>query len=47
MDALASYAQVKDIKLMREGSGGSTYRDYAFVEFFSVEDATFVLERAK
>ena len=37
---------MRDIRLIKDKSGDQ-YRDFAFVEFYSVEDATFVLERAK
>jgi RNA recognition motif-containing protein len=37
---------VKDIRLIKDKSGDQN-RDFAFVEFHSVEDATFALEKAK
>lgn len=43
---------MKDVRLVKErhetsGSTSATNKDFAFVEFFSVEDATQVLEQAK
>ena len=46
MDTFCEYAQIKDIRLIKD-KDGDFYRDFAFIEFHSVEDATFVLERAK
>ncbi len=46
MDTFCEYAQIKDIRLIKDKEG-DLYRDFAFIEFHSVEDATFVLERAK
>jgi RNA recognition motif-containing protein len=46
MDVFSEFAQVKDIRVIKDKSGDS-YRDFAFVEFFTVEDSTFVLERSK
>lgn len=48
MDTFCQYAQIKDIRLIKDKEGGGDqYRDFAFIELHSVEDATFVLERAK
>ena len=50
MDTFSQYAQVKDIRMIKDRNNSSSeqqYRDYGFIEFFSVEDATFVLERSK
>jgi RNA recognition motif-containing protein len=49
MDSFSQYAQVRDIRMIKDRNNTSTeqYRDYGFIEFFSVEDATFVLERSK
>ena len=49
MDSFSQYAQVKDIRMIkdRNNSSSESYRDYGFIEFFSVEDATFVLDRSK
>ena len=40
---------MKDIRLVRDkqAEDQKQYRDFAFVEFFSLEDAQSVLERAK
>jgi len=46
MDTFCEYAQIKYIRLIKDKEG-EQYRDFAFIEFHSVEDATFVLERAK
>lgn len=40
MDVFSEFAQVKDIRIISD-------RDFAFIEFHSIEDSTFVLERAK
>lgn len=49
MDSFSQYAQVRDIRMIKDRNNTSTeqYRDYGFIEFFSVEDATFVLDRSK
>jgi RNA recognition motif-containing protein len=48
MDTFSQYAQIKDIRMIKDKSGGNgEYRDFAFIEFFTIEDATFVLERSK
>ncbi|CDW85037.1 rna binding motif protein [Stylonychia lemnae] len=59
IDAFQQFAQVKDVRMIKEkhdahhnmsSSGPSSApqnKDFAFVEFFSVEDATMVLEQAK
>jgi hypothetical protein len=31
----------------KNAASSGDYRDFAFVEFFTIEDANFVLERAK
>ncbi len=44
---------MKDVRLIKEKNDDSSekpshpYKDFAFVEFFSVQDATMVLEQAK
>lgn len=40
MDVFNKYAQVKDIRLVKG-------KDFAFVEFFTIEEAQQILDRAK
>jgi RNA recognition motif. (a.k.a. RRM, RBD, or RNP domain) len=46
MDTFSQYAQIKDIRLIKEKSGDSL-RDFAFIELYTVEDSAFVLERSR
>lgn len=46
MDTFSKYAQIKDIRTIKDKQGDQ-YRDFAFIEFHSIEDATYVIERAK
>lgn len=47
MDTFSQYAQIKDIRLIKDKSNGDQYKDFGFIEFFTVEDAAYVLEKAK
>lgn len=46
MEAFGQYAQVKDVRLIRDKITGEQ-KDFAFVEYFSIDEATFALDQIK
>lgn len=46
METFSKYAQVKDIRMIKDKFNGS-WRDFAFVEFFTIEDANMVMSTVK
>eukprot|EP00350_Pseudokeronopsis_sp_OXSARD2_P007272 CAMPEP_0170554532 /NCGR_PEP_ID=MMETSP0211-20121228/12389_1 /TAXON_ID=311385 /ORGANISM="Pseudokeronopsis sp., Strain OXSARD2" /LENGTH=118 /DNA_ID=CAMNT_0010863667 /DNA_START=1043 /DNA_END=1399 /DNA_ORIENTATION=- len=46
MDAFLNFGHVKDVRLVKEKET-NTNKDFAFVEFHSIDDAMAIVERAK
>ncbi len=46
LEAFAKYAQVKDIRMIKDKSTGE-FRDFAFIEFFTLTDSAYVVESTK
>lgn len=46
LEAFSRYAQVKDIRMIRDKNTGNL-RDFAFIEFFTLKDAGFVMTSTK
>jgi RNA-binding protein 5/10 len=46
LEAFSKYAQVKDIRMIKDKNTGEL-RDFAFVEFFTLEDAGKVMQYSK
>ena len=47
LDIFSKFAQVKDIRLIRDRFDPESYRNFVFVEYFTVEDAAKVISHAK
>ena len=47
LDIFSKFADIKDIRLIRDKFEPDKYRNFVFVEFFSIEDAQKVVEMAK
>jgi len=51
MDVFSQFAQVKDISVIKDpkqtGGNPNLYKDFAFIELFTIDDSTYVLEMAK
>jgi len=46
LEAFSKYAQVKDIRMIRDKTTGEL-RDFAFIEFFTLKDAGYVMACTK
>ena len=47
MEAFTVYGQIKDIRMVKDHLSNNDYRDYAFVEYYTIEEATNALEQMK
>lgn len=46
MELFSQYAQVKDIRMIRDRISGEL-KDFAFVEYFTIEEAAFAVDSIK